>query len=308
MSSDPAPTKLKLSEPGSFNGSHERFCDWMREINIWIRGHKLTEDDDKILTAISYMKEGTAATWASRFVDDHMEDDTSLGSWKEFVAQLKATFEDHTASKKARNAVEHFFQGQRTIDDFFNKFEGLLHDAELNDNEPEKIRLLEKCVNSPIINSIYSSGSVPTDYKQYKDCVLNFARLWERRKEQLELERKSHSHNASHSQHTHPAAPRRLPTPTVTEKKTPSGIVYGGHGKPMDLDGLRKVNQCYNCGEVGHFHRDCPCPEKRKVNVRALMMELTSEEQAELKAEMEMSAAETAEDVTNAPPTDMDFV
>ena len=50
----------------------------------------------------------------------------------------------------------------------------------------------------------------------------------------------------------------------------------------MDVDKIRKSNRCFNCGETGHFRRDCTHPQKARINVRALALELEDDERAEL--------------------------
>jgi hypothetical protein len=79
----------------------------------------------------------------------------------------------------------------------------------------------------------------------------------------------------------------------------------------MDVDGMRKSNLCFNCGKTGHFRRDCPVPDKRTLNVRAIAMELSPEEKNELLATLvsgENEAVETTQQEVTEGDAAMDFL
>jgi hypothetical protein len=270
-------TSIKVATPEAFDGSPLKFRDWHRQVLIYIRGKKVTADDDRILVALSYMKSGTAAAWANRFFDANLD---GLGTWAEFETQLKAAFEDKTQGRKAREKLENLHQGSLRIDDFVSRFESLTQDAGMDSHESELIRLLERNVKSDIIDAIYASGMLPDTYPDYKSRVLSLGRLWEQRQEQRAQEHHRHVPQAAVT--SKPSSnPSAQPT---TDKRTPTGVVFGGRGKPMELDALRRENRCFTCGAVGHFRRECPDKDNtKKVNVRAMVLDLSVEEREELK-------------------------
>jgi hypothetical protein len=69
--------KLKVTEPDSVDGSPTRFCDWKRQLLIYIHTHHIIEDDDKILLVLLYMKSRTANAWATRYFDEHVAEPTA---------------------------------------------------------------------------------------------------------------------------------------------------------------------------------------------------------------------------------------
>src|SRR6202048_1068285 len=175
-----APLKIKVAEPEAFDGSASKFRDWHRQLLIYIRGCRITDDDDKILLTLSYMKSGTATAWATRFFDSTVTND-NFGSWNQFEDQLKATFEDKTQGRRARERLENFRQGSRNIDDYVSRFQALAQDANLHGHDAELIRLLKRNVDANIIDSIYASGRIPVDFDLYEERVVTLGRLQERR-------------------------------------------------------------------------------------------------------------------------------
>src|SRR5204863_9091911 len=206
-----------VKPPSSFDGSHSKYRDWIRQVKLFHRGKHLTTADDKIISTLSYMMEESAATWAQRYADDDL-DSPSMGKWDEVAAELDSSFKDHTATKKAQDKVEHFVQGKVLIDEFMNSFDMLLADAELSD-DTERIRLLEKNVNRSIINMIYGSGDLPSNFDDYKKRVLKIGRLWEQRREQSEMVRKSYPYRPPQPA-PRPFVPIVTPTPAPSDRKT----------------------------------------------------------------------------------------
>jgi hypothetical protein len=112
--------KGKARKPSDYDGSTPRFCAWWQEVNIYLRAKKITDDEEKILTTLSYMKTGLAASWADRFWDDNSTKAT-LGTWLNFEKEIRETFSTKDVAKEAQQHLEDFCQGTHTIDKFIRK-------------------------------------------------------------------------------------------------------------------------------------------------------------------------------------------
>ena len=89
--------KSAVAKPREYDGGPE-FIEFRREILVYIAAtpDMFPADTDKIFFTLSFMKSGTASTWAQNYVDEFTANGLLVltDTWEQFGAKLNAAFED----------------------------------------------------------------------------------------------------------------------------------------------------------------------------------------------------------------------
>jgi len=266
--------KTHLAKPAVFNG--QDFRGWWRSVSLYILGNDrdFTTDQDKILFALSFMTEGGAEQWSQNFCEAAIEDD-GFGTWKEFIKELKKSFENKNQKREAQAALDRLVQGKQTAEEFFMKFELLRREAGFVEQEHHAflIGLLEKNVDDVLIDHIYDVTPLPDDYEVWKEKIIAFDSSKRRRAAVKAMKTPWRSYTPATSTPRPAASTSQAAKPTTTFVPTPQqssgggGRLYGGMGQPMDLDESRRKGLCFSCGQQGHISRFCP-NKRRPAQVR----------------------------------------
>jgi hypothetical protein len=273
-------SKLKLNKPPTFDGNTTKYRAWIQKIELFHRAHQITNDEQRIITTLSYMTEGSALDWCQAFTDVSLTCN-DFGSWSIFKEQLDHWFKDQGTKEKSRDKLESYRQERQQIDEFVANLEWLFNDTKPTD-ESEKIRLLQKGAHRELLRSIYAQAPLPQTYAEWRLKILTLGCFEEHFNQQFSSRSTTSATTTSHTPHT-------LVTnihPPAENKRTGTGITFGGRGQPMEINKTRQTHKGYNCGQVGHFWHDCP-EEKKKINIRAVLQDFEDDEIEALLDEMQ---------------------
>src|SRR5580698_795709 len=205
-------TKIKVSEPTPFDGNPIRFNAFFRQIQLHLTSRKISDDTDKIIATLSYMKDGTAGEWSDMMTVMIFDSDPPrFPSWKDFVKLLTDHFQDRVATQTARQKLENYEQSAG-IDEHIQTLESLFVKAGLTD-EGERIRLLEQSIDGGLITMIYNNpeGKLLKMYIEYINLLKNIGHLRKKRRFQVKIKSTSK---------TPPSPPPPKPSTSSTPWKT----------------------------------------------------------------------------------------
>jgi hypothetical protein len=287
--------KPRVSEPTPFDGTFENYKTFRQEMDLFIRLCPKMTDEQTIVIILGYMKKGAALAWREAFLD--LYESKLFPSLHDFYRLLDNRFKDQVTKEKARDKLENFKQNGNYVDVFLSNLEQIMAQANLSDEE-EKIRILQKAVDYSVLETIYNSGQVPTDYNGWVVRIRNIGRLRERFNHQFGKQKGTTPTSNSNTPRTFNIniSPDPAKVAKYAEKKTNTGVTYTGAGQPMDIDRTKLAKtKCFGCQQLGHIYANCP-NKTGKVDIRAIWFQLDDEERDELRFEVQAEQLQKEEE------------
>jgi hypothetical protein len=264
----PAIDKKIGTEPPVFTDPIQ-WENWSRLLVTFINMNKsrFSSDAKMIQFATTLMTDGWPGTWAQRFVDEvlaraaaahrpNTPDDADWGTWTNFYDSLKKSFEDPNRANVAAQTLDLLKQGKNTADQFFQRFDQLIKQANLNDDQT-LINMLKRKLSPAVIDRIYASDSpIPITYDTFKEAAI---------KHDNRIREAIHIKAVNSGITTNIHYPGQTTHATASgDRRTGTGTVYGGQGQPMEI-GRTKIDPavtrsqglCYTCGQKGHLSKNC---------------------------------------------------
>lgn len=228
-------SKPKIADPPKYKGKKGSISleDWTNKMGIWFRYHGVTDDEHKIITALSYLEEG-----ASSYMDEYAQlasTTQSLGTWNNFVAKLTNAYRELTPELQAQQNLEKLCSKRHTLTYFSEQFQLYAHKSGYSDTD--LIRRIDAQLSKEVAMvkmnmEVTMPMMIPTTWQNYLSWVL-----------QIDANARRYSNTEQSASSTRPGKP----VSTIEEKKdsdTRKPIPMA----PEQIEWLNK-RMCIRCGK-----------------------------------------------------------
>jgi hypothetical protein len=204
----------------------------------------------KICYVLSFMNEGTAATWKEAFLNEVFADGKKdYGTFEQFIIKVKEAFSATDVEGDARAKLRQLRQGKDTTDEYVSQFCILAGRSKITEDR-SLVEYFMEGLNTGILQKIFALETVPTTIHKWYELASRFDSQHRRA---IEIIGRRRGGNTTSYSQKKTYAPRYTNTTGTSDPNA------------MDIDRLSteerekhfQENQCFNCHKIGHKAREC---------------------------------------------------
>ena len=168
----PPPPIPEAAKPQDFTGRSETLEQFIHQCNLFLNLDNYT-DRAKITFVLSYMKSGSALTWAEQKLTEYATANW-VETWAQFLVELRAAFGDVSREKIARICI-HKLKQTRSVDDYNVAFMACHQLAGFNDEA--SLDIWKKGLKTSILRRIYNEATEPADFTAWRARASHYDRV-----------------------------------------------------------------------------------------------------------------------------------
>lgn len=250
----PRPVEIKIGQPNDYDGNPANARIWMNQVAMYLQLNTAIYDTDKkVMFAQSFMKAGTAASWAdNKNKKAFVKIDGRQVGWGTFdagVADFAKTFYFGNHETDSRQALQHMKQ-TGDIAEYITKFRFHARNSKITDNSA-LIGYFQVGIKTALMIQIYAMKTVPTTIEGWIKKAQTFENNWKQgqtvSREKYQGGNECTRQNTLNPRPYHGARPRD-PNDMDVDRITLS---------PEEKDCYFKEALCFECGQKGHRAAVC---------------------------------------------------
>jgi hypothetical protein len=249
MSIQAAKTEIKAGTPTRFSGDLTDASRWKYSVLAYLHLNKATydSDDKKIINALSYMTEGSAAAWAQNFYAQAFSTVATpvWGSADDFWKAFDKAFVPVDLAINAMTKLKVIRQGS-DLAKFIAEFKTLITQANLKE-DISTIHFFENALNPGLRDRIYLKETVPTTLNKWVVAAVQLNAKW--------IRGKAVTQGQGQKPYKSTGTNRYVPKPHVNKDHDPDAMDVD-HLSEADRTKYMKEGRCFTCAKTGHRSGD----------------------------------------------------